>query len=299
VTPARLGRSGVEVTRLSFGGGPIGDLFRQVGDGEAHDAVEAAWQVGIRYFDTAPLYGLGSSERRLGTALSGRPRGDYVLSTKVGRLLDGTDWSWDFTADGVHRSLEGSLARLGTDRVDVVYLHDPDDHVEEAVGTAYPALHALRQQGVIGAIGVGVNRSEVAQVFVERCQLDCVLLAGRYTLLDRSAATHLLPACLARDVSVVLGGVFNSGVLADPDHPDARFDYRPVPDDVRARAQAMAQACRDHDLPLTAPALQLGTRHPAVASVLVGCHSRQQVEANAAHFRTRVPDSVWAQLDAL
>jgi D-threo-aldose 1-dehydrogenase len=188
VTSTRLGRSHVEVTRLSLGGGSLGNLFHEITDEQAHATVQAAWECGIRCFDTAPFYGLGVAERRLGAGLAGKPRSEYVVSTKVGRVLGGPDaWHWDFSADGVKRSLDASLERLGLDRVDVVHLHDPDDHVEAALATAYPALDELRSQGVIGAVGVGVNTCEAAQPFVERADLDCVLLAGRYTLLDRTA----------------------------------------------------------------------------------------------------------------
>ena len=291
-----LGGTTVEVTRLSLGGGSLGNLFHEIKDSDAEATVEAAWECGIRYFDTAPFYGLGLAESRLGAGLRGKPRSEFVVSTKVGRLLGGADgWHWDFTADGVKRSLSSSLDRLGLDRIDVVYLHDPDDHIEEALATAYPALDELRSQGVIGAVGAGVNGCAVAQPFVERAELDCVLLAGRYTLLDRSAE-DFLQLCLARRVSVVAGGVFNTGLLTNPDSPDVHFDYGPVPEDIRTRARGLAATCARFGVPLTAAALQFPARHPAVASVVVGCASPAQVRANAASFAMALPDALWEQL---
>lgn len=293
-TRARLGGTGIEVTPLSFGASPLGNVFGEIPDDVAQDAVAAAWDVGMRYFDTAPFYGSGLSERRLGAGLAGRPRAEYVVSTKVGRLLTGPgEWVWDFTADGVRRSLEGSLGRLGLDRVEVVYLHDPDDHIEQAIAQAYPALVALRDEGVIGAVGVGVNQCSVATPFVEKCELDCLLLAGRYTLLDRQADPEFLQLCANRAVSLVIGGALNTGVLIDPDHPGALFDYAPVPEEIRARARELRTIAQTHGVPLTAAGLQFPARHPVVASVVVGCSSRAHVEANAADFEATVPDALW------
>jgi len=228
-----LGSSGVPVSGLGFGAAVIGNLFTEVTDEQAHEAVTAAWQRGIRYFDTAPHYGLGLSERRLGEALSAFPRAEFTVSTKVGRRLEpsthgGDDLAngfavpatrrrvWDFSADGVRRTLEASLERLGLDRVDVVYLHDPDDHADEAFREGYPALEKLRSEGVVGAIGAGMNQAGMLTRFVRETDVDVVLCAGRYTLLDQSALTELLPAAVERGVSVVIGGAFNSGLLADP-----------------------------------------------------------------------------------
>ncbi|HEY1739708.1 MAG TPA: aldo/keto reductase, partial [Acidimicrobiia bacterium] len=237
----RLGRRGPEVTRLSLGGAPLGNMFKAVMDTDAQATVDAAWNAGIRYFDTAPFYGHGLAEQRLGAALAGRPRDEYVVSTKVGRVLEpspGADTSifkidpetaavFDYSRDGVLRSFEASLSRLGIDRVDVLFVHDPDAHEEVALAGAFPALVELREQGVVRAIGAGMNQSAMLQRFVERVDLDCVLLAGRYTLLDRSGAA-LLDLCAERSVGVIIGGVFNSGVLAQPD-PTATYDYWPAP----------------------------------------------------------------------
>jgi len=258
----RLGRSPVHVTELTLGGAPLGSLFTEVTEGDARAAVDAAWDGGIRAFDTAPHYGLGLSERRLGAALAGRPRDEYVLCTKVGRLLepaacDGKDARdtegfaisagltrrFDYSADGVRRSLEASLERLGLDRVDIALIHDPDDHAEQAFREAYPALERLRAEGTVRAIGAGMNQAAMLTRFVTDTDVDVVLVAGRYTLLDRGAALDLLPAARRRGVSVLAGGVFNSGVLAAPSSPGATYDYHAAPPDLVARAQRLAATC--------------------------------------------------------
>src|SRR5450432_2629125 len=237
----RIGRSPVFVTEYSFGGAPIGNLFAAVTEDDARAAVDAAWDGGIRTFDTAPHYGLGLSERRLGAALAGRPRDDYVVSTKVGRLLEVADppldhdtegfavpgnlvRRFDYSADGVRRSLEASLARLGLDHVDIALIHDPDSHEEQAFREAYPALEKWRAEGIVRAIGAGMNQAEILTRFVRETDIDVVLMAGRYTLLDKSAADELLPAAAERGVSVISGGVFTSGLLASP-APSATYDY--------------------------------------------------------------------------
>lgn len=306
----RLGGSTVEVTGLGFGGAGIGNLFTAVSDADAHGAVDAAWAAGVRYFDSAPHYGLGLSERRLGIALADRPRSEYVVSTKVGRILEpaagGRDDEgfdvpadyrrrWDFSADGVRRSIEDSLVRLGLDRIDIVLLHDPDNHWAAAVGSAYPALHDLRSQGVVGAIGVGMNQWEMLAQFVAETDIDVVMLAGRYTLLDRSAAPELLPLCLRRGVSVIAAGVFNSGVLATAS-PGSTYDYALVPEPVRRRAVRMAEVCRAHGVTLPQAAIAFAARHPAVASVVVGAQSADQVARNASLYATLVPAELWDDL---
>ena len=260
----QLGRSGVAVTEISFGGAAIGNLFTAVTDDDARAAVDAAWDGGIRFFDTAPHYGLGLSERRLGAALRDRPRDEYVISTKVGRLLEpapstgpaagggrdpegfdvpaGLVRRFDFSADGVRRSLEASLDRLGLDRVDIALIHDPDAHGEQALREAYPALARLRAEGVVRAIGVGMNQTEMLTRFVRETDIDVVLVAGRYTLLDQCAADTLLPAALERGVSVIAGGVFNSGVLAAPT-PGATYDYAAAPGSLISRALRLQEIC--------------------------------------------------------
>ncbi|MGW0869381.1 aldo/keto reductase [Streptomyces sp. NPDC002740] len=307
-----LGRSGVPVSPLAFGAAVIGNLFTEVGEEQAHEAVATAWQQGIRYFDTAPHYGLGLSERRLGAALREHPRSQYTVSTKVGRRLEATDRGgddladgfavpathrrvWDFSADGVRRTLEASLERLGLDRVDVVYLHDPDDHAEEAFREGYPALEKLRSEGVVGAIGAGMNQAEMLTRFVRDTDVDVVLCAGRYTLLDQRARAELLPAAVERGVSVVVGGAFNSGLLADP-RPGATFDYARAPAELLDRARRMKETADRHGITLRAAALAFCAAHPAVASVLVGTRSAAEVRDCAEQFATPVPAAFWQEL---
>ncbi|QEU90049.1 aldo/keto reductase [Streptomyces kanamyceticus] len=311
-----LGPGGVEVTELSFGAAGIGNLYSPITDEQAATAVEHAWDAGIRYFDTAPHYGLGLSERRIGEALSGRDRSSYTISTKVGRLLEpvgevsGDDLAdggfavprthrrvWDFSADGIRRSIESSLTRLRTDRVDVVFLHDPDNHAEEAFREGYPALEKLRSEGVVGAIGAGMNQAEMLTRFLRDTDVDAVLCAGRYTLLDHQALTELLPAASERGASVVIGGVFNSGLLADP-KPGARFDYVEAPAELLARARALRALAERHGTTLRAAALAFPFGHPAVASVLVGIHAPEQVTDAAAQFAARVPADFWQEARA-
>jgi D-threo-aldose 1-dehydrogenase len=309
-----VGGSGVRVTRLVFGGAPIGGLFAAVDDGAAQATLEAAWEAGIRAFDTAPHYGVGESERRIGRFLAGRPRGDYVLSTKVGRLLrpaagdyaDGAEGYFgtpqltrvrDYSRDGVLASLEASLGRLGVDRVDIVLIHDPDEHGPEALDGAYPALAKLRAEGVIGAVGVGMNQVEMLEWFLPRADLDCVLVAGRYTLLDTRAAISLFPECQRRGVAVLAAGVFNSGVLADPGAA-ATYDYLPAPPDVMDRARRIGAACARRGLPIGAAALQFTLRHPAVAAAVVGARSPAEIAADAGYLARDVPDALFDELAA-
>ncbi|MFF7945627.1 aldo/keto reductase [Streptomyces griseorubiginosus] len=307
-----LGRSGVEVSRLAFGGAAVGNLFTEVSDEQAHEAVTAAWERGIRYFDTAPHYGLGLSEQRLGEALKAYPRTEFTVSTKVGRCLEPSDAGgddlangfavpatrrrvWDFTEDGVRRTLEASLERLGLDRVDVVYLHDPDDHAEAAFREGYPALEKLRSEGVVGAIGAGMNQVEMLTRFVRETDVDVVLCAGRYTLLDRSALGGLLPAAVERGVSVVVGGAFNSGLLADP-QPGAMYNYTAAPTELLDRALRLKEIAGRHGISLRAAALAFCAAHPAVASVLVGARSAAEVHDCADQFAVPVPETFWQEL---
>ena len=304
-----------ELSRLGFGAAPIGNLFSALDDDTARAAVDEAWNQGIRYFDTAPHYGLGLSERRLGAALRGRPRDEFTLSTKVGRILEpvtgpvhGKDTEgfdvpaaftrrWDFSAAGIRRSIESSLDRLGLDRIDIAYLHDPDDFVEQALTEAYPALEQLRSEGVVRAIGVGMNQSAVPTRFLTETDIDVVLLAGRYTLLDQSGADDLLPAALERGVKIVLGGVFNSGLLANP-HAAATYNYVPAPAALVERAQAMESVCADHGVPLRAAALHFALAHPAVTSALIGIRDAAQASDCAAMAGVTVPETLWQDLRA-
>ncbi|MDT0610394.1 aldo/keto reductase [Streptomyces lancefieldiae] len=314
VQPARtLGRSTVPVTPLTLGAAALGNLFTAVADDQAEATVEAAWAAGIRSFDTAPHYGLGLSERRLGRALAGRPRTDYTVSSKVGRILVPCDRPgendlahgfavpadharvWDFTADGVRRSIEHSLTRLGLDRLDVALLHDPDDHAEAAFHEAYPALERLRSEGVVGAIGAGMNQTGMLTRFVTDTDVDVVLLAGRHTLLDHSGLSDLLPAAQERGVSVLAGGVFNSGLLADP-RPGARYDYAPAPGHLLSRALRLRTVVERHGVSLRAAALHYPLAHPAVVGVLIGARSPEEVGDAAALMRRPVPSAVWDEL---
>ncbi len=303
------------LSRLGLGTSPLGNLFTEVTDREAGAVIDGAWDAGVRIFDTAPHYGLGLAEKRLGAALKDRPRDEFVLSTKVGRLLvpdpsgagrlddDGfvvpatTRRVWDFSADGVRRSLESSLDRLGLDRVDVVYLHDPDDHWEQAAGEALPALVELREQGVVGAIGAGMNQWQMLARFVRESTVDTVLLAGRYTLLEQPALAELLPLCAERGVDVVAAGLFNSGLLARQDVPDdATYDYRTAPADVVARARRIAAVCARHGTTLPAVALWFPFGHPAVTGALIGARSTAELRANIAAFAEPPPQGLWADL---
>jgi D-threo-aldose 1-dehydrogenase len=307
----------MRLSRLGFGGAPIGNLYREVPDADARAALDAAWAAGVRYFDTAPHYGLGLSERRLGDALRERPREDLVVSTKVGRLLvpnpEGgerddaggfevpatTRRQWDFSRDGVRRSLEESLERLGMDRVDIVYIHDPDNHEREAFEQAYPALEELRAEGVVRAIGAGMNQSAMLARFARETDADLLMLAGRYTLLEQGALDDLLPACEGRRVRVVAVGIFNSGLLArDRPGGDATYDYAAAPPELIERAQRLAAVCERHGASLPAAALAFPLAHPAVASVCVGARDAAEVERNAALLAAELPADLWAELRA-
>jgi aryl-alcohol dehydrogenase-like predicted oxidoreductase len=308
-----LGRSDVTVSRLGLGTAPLAGLFSAVAEEQAAAALETAWAAGIRYFDTAPHYGAGLAERRLGAFLASRPRAECTVSTKVGRLLvpgeaapgdegfhgeRGVVRVRDYSADGVYRSLAESLERSGLDSFDVVLIHDPDDHWEDAVTGAYPALERLRAEGAVRAIGAGMNQTAMLTRFVAETDVDCVLVAGRYSLLDRSAADDLLPMCEKRQVGVLVGGVFNSGILADPT-AHATYDYAPAPDGVRLRVLALAERCAAHGVPLAAAALRFPLRHPAVTGVVVGARNAREVADNTAHAATGIPEALWAELDAL
>jgi len=305
----RLEPSGVSVSRLSLGTAPLAGLFSSVSESDAVATVERALALGVTYFDTAPYYGAGSAEARLGLALRGVPREAFVVSTKVGRVLiptsdrglsvfaDGdpsVEDAFDFSAGAVRRSLEESLARMGLDSVDIVYIHDPDDDVDQAIGETYPALAQLRAEGLVRAIGVGMKQTAVPVRFIRETDIDVVLVAGRYSLLDRSAEDELLPLALERGVAVVVGGVLNSGVLADP-RPGSYFDYQPAEPHVIERARALQRGFAEFGVPLPAAALQFPARHPAVASVLVGCRSAQEVQDDVELFNWPVPRKCWPE----
>jgi D-threo-aldose 1-dehydrogenase len=308
-------RTGVQLTTLGFGAAPIAGLYSLVDEPTARATIDVAWEGGIRYFDTAPHYGLGLSERRLGEALRDRTRDDVVVSSKVGRLLvpripplarddDMFDVPGDLTRrrdysrDGILRSLEATLLRTGLDRVDVLYIHDPDEYWQQAVEEAVPALVELREAGVIGAIGVGMNQSAMLARFTRQTDVDVVMLAGRYTLLEQGAADDLLPAAREQGRSVVAAAVFNSGLLARDEVPEtATYDYEQASADQLERARLLAMVCREHGTTLPAAAIHFPLRHPAVASVVVGMRSPEEVHHNLAAHAQHVPDELWADLE--
>lgn len=311
----RLGRTGAVVGPISFGGASIAGLHSPVSQEQAAATINEALACGMRYVDTAPHYGAGASESRIGAALADRPRDEFVVSTKVGRRLrplrPGEQHEpaaflaelpnrreWDWTRDGIRRTLEASLSRLGLDAVDAVYLHDPDEFEGAVYATAFDALAELRDEGLVRAIGAGMNQTAMLTRFVGRLDLDVVLCAGRYSLLDRSAEIDLLQACRDHDVSVIVGGVFNSGLLADP-QPGARFDYEVASPELVDHAVRLRDVCAGHGVSLTAAALQFPLRHPAVATVLVGCRTPDEVRANTAAMDEDIPDGLWDDIDAL
>ncbi|MGW3784124.1 aldo/keto reductase [Micromonospora chokoriensis] len=310
-------RPQVRLSELGFGAAQGGNLYRTTTDEEFTSAVDTAWEAGVRYYDTAPHYGLGLSERRLGAALRERPRDEYVVSTKVGRLLvpspqdahlrdsDGFDVPashrrvWDFSRDGVLRSIEASLERTGLDRVDVVYLHDPDDHWEQAAREAVPALVELRDQGVVGAIGAGMNQSAMLARFVRETDVDVLMCAGRYTLLEQGAADDLLPAASNRGVGVVIAGVYNSGLLSRERPPaDAVYNYQQAPTELIERARRIAAVCETYGVTLPQAALAFVRRHPSVVSTVVGVRDGAQVTETMRRFETVVPEELWDALAA-
>ncbi|WP_373299920.1 aldo/keto reductase [Streptomyces albospinus] len=309
-----LGNTGVTVPRLGLGCAPLGNLYRAVPEERARDVVRTALAAGARFFDTAPHYGLGLSEERLGRALRGRDRGTYTLATKVGRrlrpLAPGEEVYGEGFVDtpararvrdcsraGIRATLEASLERLGVAAVDIVYLHDVEHQLREVYETGFPALAELRAQGVVRAIGFGMNHSGVLARLVADLDVDVVLCAGRWTLLERTAFDDLLPVCARRGTSVVVGGVYNSGLLADPS-PGAPYDYAPAPARLLDRARQLAAVCAEFDVPLKAAALRFPFGHPAVAAAVVGAATPGEVTENAALFRHPVPDGLWHTLVA-
>ncbi|MDQ2965017.1 MAG: aldo/keto reductase [Chloroflexota bacterium] len=318
-----IGATGVAVTRLGFGSASIGGLFRPVADADAQAVVGEAWRLGIRYFDVAPLYGYGTAERRLGAALAARARDEFVVSTKVGRLvrrtgeipagadvdaqaLDGRADAYyadiddrrivfDFSYDGILRSVDESLERLGLDRIDILLVHDPDAHEHAALDGAFPALRRLREEGVVRAIGAGMNQTPMLARFLREQDLDVLLVAGRYTLLDQGALADLLPLCTERGVAVVIGGVMNSGVLADP-RPGSAFDYAPASDAIVERARRIAAVCERHGVPLKSAAVQFPLAHPAVVSVVAGVRRIEHLDEYPALMRREIPGDLWLEL---
>ncbi|MCF3148537.1 aldo/keto reductase [Streptomyces platensis] len=312
--PKKLGHTGVTVPPLGLGCAPLGNLYRAVPEARAREVVRTALATGAGYFDTAPHYGVGLSEERLGRALRGQDRATYTLSTKVGRRLrplapgeraagegfvdtPARARVWDLSRDGIRATLDASLTRLGVDTVDIVYLHDVEDRLREVYETGFPALAELRAQGVVRAIGFGMNHSEVLARLVADLDVDVVLCAGRWTLLERTAVDALLPVCAHRGTSVVVGGVYNSGLLADPS-PGAPYNYAPAPAPVLGRARQLASICAEFDVPLKAAALRFPFGHPAVAAAVVGAATPDEVAENARLFTHHIPDGLWHTLVA-
>ncbi|MGH3703588.1 MAG: aldo/keto reductase [Agromyces sp.] len=302
---------------LGYGAASVGNLYREVSDDDAHAALAAAWDSGIRYFDTAPHYGLGLSERRLGAFLATKPRDEFVVSTKVGRVLDpnpaftgGDDMDFDFavpndlvrrfdpTEAGVRASIEHSLERLGLDRIDIAFLHDPDVYVlDRGIDEGLPALARVRDEGIVAAVGIGTNDADAAARAVAEGDLDLVMIAGRYTLLEQPALDDLLPLCEQRGVGVVAAAVYNSGLLSTSEPgANGRYNYGAVPADVLSHATRLAEVCRESGTELPVAALQYPLRHPAVRSVVVGSARPAEIAANAARVRAEIPEELWVRL---
>ena len=323
IEKAEIGSTGLRVTRLGIGSAPLGGLFDHVDSGDAVNTITRAMDKGVNYIDTAPLYGHGRSERLVGSAVGVLSRDDFVLSTKVGRVLESVEKKplsnhfvdlppfvpvFDYSRDGVLRSLEDSLRRMDMDRVDMLYIHDPDEgqsvddvydgpsHYREVLDGALPALADLRAAGTIKAVGVGMNGCPMLTQFARDGDFDCFLLAGRYTLLDQSALTELLPLCESKNISIVIGGPYNSGILASDLSPDAKYFYKKVPPAVLGRAMGIKSICDRHKVPLKAAALQFCLAHPSVAAVIPGARSAQEAEENVDMVNFPVPADMWSEL---
>lgn len=319
----RLGSSGIDLTSLGFGGAPLGNLFSTVDESDAINALSAAYRSGIRYFDTAPLYGHGLSETRMGRALGDFSRDSFLLSSKVGRLLepvadgaDGGDYVevlpnrvvYDYSYDGTMRSLEASLERLGLDRIDILYIHDIDvmthgpegqeQSYREAMEGAYKALDRLRSEGTVKAIGLGVNEWEVCERAARDGDFDCFLLAGQYSLLKQDALDSFLPLCVERGIGLVIGGPYNSGILATGAVEGAMYFYKPAPPNILDRTRRIEVVCARHGVPLAAAALQFPLHHPAVVSVIPGARSKGEFLENKAHLQRDIPAGLWDELKA-
>lgn len=322
----RLGNGGVTFTELGFGTAPLGNLYRAISDEDAHDILTRAWDAGVRYYDTAPLYGLGLSETRLNRFLRGKPRDEYVLSTKIGRLFKATTpekrdghgkWFdvparneiYDYTYDGVMRSLEFSLERLGIDRVDILLAHDLDifnhgsqavldEKFDELMSGGYKALMALRDQGVIKAFGAGVNEWQSCQTLTERGDFDLFLLAGRYTLLEQDSLETFLPLAEQRGIGIIIGGPYNSGILATGPKPGAFYNYDAAPQDILDRVRRIQAVCERHGARMVDAAFQFALRHPCTVSVIPGGQGVAEMESNIQAAKAEVPQALWLDLKA-
>ncbi len=297
------GKNALQVTNLGFGTAPIGNLYNPVADADSDAAIQRAYELGVRLFDTAPLYGRGESELRLGRALKGIARDNYVISTKIGRVLnaDRSAFVYDYSRDGVLRSIEGSLERLGTDHVEVVLVHDPDadtvDHEQDALAGAFPALQELRRQGVIKAVGAGMNQWQMEQRFAEQADPDVFLLAGRYTLLEQTSL-GFLQLCKDKGIGIFLGGVYNSGILATGPKADAKYNYNNAPPAVLEKARKIETICHGHGVPLNVAALHFARAHPTITALVIGAVKSAEVEANVQALGAKVPTALWQDLRA-
>lgn len=314
-------RSNLETTVMGFGTAPIGNFFKPVSDHDSATLIKAAWDAGVRYFDTAPSYGHGLSEARCGQGLRWYPRDEFVLSTKVGRLLtprkrseidfkpwvDGLpfDWRFDYSYDGTIRSIEDSLQRMGLEHIDIALIHEVDEYThqgrqaevfEAAMSGAARALLRLREEGVVKSIGVGVNECSVAQAAIERIDFDCVLLAGRYTLLEQDALDSFLPACAQKQVSVIVGGGYNSGILATGAIPTARYNYAPATEPILERVRKIERVCRDYSVSLKSAAMHFILAHPCIPTVIPGIRNVTQLDENLSTFRAEIPRDFWSEL---
>ena len=312
---AKIERTGLQVTKLSLGTAPLGGLFTSVPEADSDGVIATAFAADINFYDTAPLYGFGRAEVRLGRGLNAANK-PYVLSTKVGRVLNPVSGSavagglaefadadttvepiFDYSAKGIRRSFEESLVRLGVDRIDVALIHDADDRIDEAIKFAYPELEKMRSEGLVSIIGVGMNYCPPTVKAVVETDSDIVLIAGRYSLLDQSSQDQLFKETMKRKVSVMIGGVYNSGILANP-VAGATFHYAPAPDEIIAKAQKIRDLLATFNVSLTAAAIQFPLRHPAVTTVLTGSRSPKELLANIADFDSDVPQEAWAALEA-
>ncbi|WP_170783524.1 aldo/keto reductase [Ruegeria lacuscaerulensis] len=318
---AKFGRVDLEVSTFGFGTAPIGNIFREIDEQTSDAMIQHAWDAGVRYFDTAPMYGHGLSELRTGQSLRWKNRDDFILSSKVGRVLKPArrqdinfePWTnaapftmhFDYSYDGVMRSFEDSLQRMGLERMDICFIHDIDvftrgdeqpEVFKQAMDGAWKALESLRNQGIVKAIGVGVNEWEVCHAALEQRDFDCFLLAGRYTLLEQDALNKFLPMCEERGAAVVVGGGFNSGILATGAKEGAKYNYAPAPADIMEKVRKIEAVCAEYDVPLPAAALQFVVAHPAVPTFMAGTRTVEQLDQNLNWFSHDIPSDFWADL---
>jgi D-threo-aldose 1-dehydrogenase len=317
IEKVRLGQTTLNITRLGFGGVPLGGLYKDPSEEEASATVRRTLELGVNYFDTAPIYGFGKSEIRVGRELAKCNRDSFVVATKVGYTLVPDEGErdpkvfhrfdnvpplrpiFDYSYDGIMRTFEGSLQRLKLSRVDVLNIHDPDFNWQEAIDITYPAIHKLRSEGVVRAIGVGMNQAEMLARFARECDFDCLLLAGRYTLIDHTGLRELLPICQQKHISVIIGGPYNSGILATGSGSGATYNYVEAPQPVREQVARIEAVCARHNLPLKAAALQFPLAHPAVAAIIPGARSAAEVEENFRLLTLAIPDEFWDELQQL